>query len=402
MPKDDSGFAEIEEYTKKLTQNPESLVFVPLAEAYRKSGMLDEAIEACQKGLQVHPTYMSARMVLGRAYMEKQMFEEAATEFQKVAAADANNHMAHTLLGQILLQQGKHTQAIEVFQKVLTLNPDDSNVQQWLKQALEKTKQNGGAKTTEPSKEKSASSAASKGNAERELSQAEVFTQQGDLDSALKIYRLILEADPENLVVRQRLKDLEVRKAQATAGRKTTDPAKTDPTSPHRENDKITSEDILSVMKDTIPKAPEKPKPKVKTDAPSPTEAAPSSVTAVGSSLAPDIVGALDRLLQTDGIVGLMVLKENGDILHNSFSPSKPAKELSLSTTVIMDKTRKAVQAMHYGEQIKQILITGEKGQILFNKFGERILLLQTDENINIGKLRIAMNDVSKVLHTGA
>lgn len=410
MAREDSGFAEIEEYTKKLTQNPESLVFVPLAESYRKSGMLDEAIETCQKGLQLHPSYMSARMVLGRTFMEKERFEEAAAEFNKVAAADVNNIMAHSLLGQVYLKQGKHTNAIEEFQKVLTLNPDDANAQQWLQQALELAKTNGAVRS-DPSPGR---------DARQEISQAEAYTKQGDIESALKIYRLILEADPENLVVRQRLKDLEMRQAQVSTERRGGERPKGEAFGAHRDMDKITSDDILSVMKDTLPRAPgkpaaapaakaeapkaEAPKPAAKPAAPkaeAPKPAAAKDAAGVGdkSGITAEIATALTKLVQTPGIVGILLVSEQGEVLETSFGASKDLKDTAKAAALIFERTGKAVHAMGYGSQIHQILITGEKGQIFFNKFGARILLVQADEGINIGKMRLAMNDVNKVLH---
>jgi len=441
MARDDAGFAEIEEYTKKLSQNPESLVFVPLAESYRKSGMLDEAIETCLKGLQVHPTYMSARMVLGRTYMEKEMHEEAATEFQKVSAADVNNIMAHSLLGQLNIKQGKFTQAIEEFQKVLTLSPDDANAQQLLKQALEQAKHRGPVRAE--SAPEAPSGSANVPDAKNDMSRAEALTKQGDIENAIKIYHLILEADPENLVVRQKLKDLELRKAQTGTSpeRKVAERVKLEPLGIHRDNDKITSDDILSVMKDTMPKAPEKTKsapraeakpasgnepsaapvaepkpskpeskpepkaalqaePKLAEPKPAPVAAAPAESKSQGhAAVSAEIAAALAKLVQIPGIVGTLLVDERGEILNTSFTDQGSLKELSQTAALIFDKTGRAVHAMGYGEQVKQILITGEKGQIFFNKFGARILLVQTDENINIGKMRLALNDVNKVLH---
>ncbi len=406
MAKDDSGFAEIEEYTKKLTQNPESLVFVPLAESYRKSGMLDEAIETSLKGLQVHPSYMSARIVLGRAYMDKELYEDAANEFRKVAAADANNIMAHSLLGQIYMKQGKYSSAIEEYQKVLSLNPDDANAQQMLQQALEQAKKTG---QTRP---------AGVPDTKNELSQAEALTKQGDIENAIKIYRLILEADPENLVVRQRLKDLELRKAQASTERKTPERAKAETaSSSHRDNDKITSDDILSVMKDTIPKAPEKNKEEEKGEKkkeekkeekreekktapakePKPEVKAPPAAE-TRSLVGPEIEVTLGKLNQTPGIVGSLLIDEKGKVLHSTFKQPGNLQEMAQTTAVILQKTEKAVSAMDYGRQVRQILVTGQTGQIFFTKLGNRILLVQADENINIGKLRLALNEVNKVL----
>ncbi|NTV51850.1 MAG: tetratricopeptide repeat protein [Candidatus Firestonebacteria bacterium] len=420
MAKDDSGFAEIEEYTRKLTQNPESLVFVSLAEAYRKSGMLDEAVETCLKGLQVHPTYMSAHMILGRAYLEKGSFEEAATEFTKVAGADINNIMAHSLLGQTFVKQGKFTNAIEEYQKVLTLNPDDTTAQQMLKQALEQAKHNSPSARPEEPVPPSAP-AAQVLDTKKELSQAEAFTQQGDVDNAIKIYRLILESDPENLVVRQRLKDLELRKVQAGTERHAPERGKPENLGSFRDNDKITSDDILSVMKDTVPKPPEKNKPAAPSAAelkPAVPAAPPAAEIKPAASAAPapvvepkpaktaeepaavsaDVTTALNKLVATDGIVGTLLIDEQGAFLNSTFKSKLDVAEVSKTAAVIFEKTDRAVQAMQYGKQVKQILITGEHGQIFFNKFGHRILVVQADENINIGKMRLAMSDVNKVL----
>jgi predicted regulator of Ras-like GTPase activity (Roadblock/LC7/MglB family) len=102
--------------------------------------------------------------------------------------------------------------------------------------------------------------------------------------------------------------------------------------------------------------------------------------------------------VDTDGIVGTLLIDEQGAFLDSTFKSKIDVQEMSKTAALIFDKTDRAVQAMQYGKQVKQILITGEHGQIFFNKFGRRILLVQTDENINIGKMRLAMSDVNKVL----
>lgn len=397
MAKDDSGFAEIEEYSKKLNNNPESLVFVPLAEAYRKSGMLDEAIETCLKGLQLHPSYMSARMVLGRAYMEKKMYEEAATEFRKVASADVNNIMAHSLLGQNYMLQAKHADAIKEYQKVLTLNPDDANAQQMLNKALELAKQSNGGRAEPATKKASPDSGRDK---TQELSKAEELSKQGDIDNAIKLYQLILEADPENLVVRQRLKDLEVKKAKVSTARKAPGQGKSEPAAGFRDNDKITSDDILSVMKDTVPKAPPPPAAAAKPAAPKPA-AAPAPAAKAEAPASPsgsEKIPAVAKLLQTEGIIGTMLMDLHGKVIQSELVTKKNIKDLVETVQVIFQKTEKSVQVMDYGKQVNQILITGEKGQIIFSKIGARILIVLANENINLGKMRLAMSEVVKAL----
>ncbi len=119
MPGDPALTAEIEELKKKFSQNPDSLIFVPLADAYRKAGLYDDAIEVCKKGLEKHPTYTSARVVLGRVYIEKNKFDEAIQELKKVEAVDADNIMVHTMLGNTYLKKKMYAEAVEQFQRVL-------------------------------------------------------------------------------------------------------------------------------------------------------------------------------------------------------------------------------------------------------------------------------------------
>jgi len=201
-----------------------------------------------------------------------------------------------------------------------------------------------------------------------------------------------------------------MRQAQAATERRGAERPKADAFGTHRDNDKITSDDILSVMKDTLPRAPGKPAapakaeakpepaPKAEAKAASKADAAAAARTA-RSGITPEIAAALTKLVQTPGIVGTLLVSDQGEILDTSFPAAKELKEMGQTAAVIFDKTGKAVHAMGYGQQVQQILITGEKGQIFFNKFGSRILLVQADENINIGKMRLAMNEVNKVLH---
>ena len=422
MANDDSRLSEIEEYNKKLTNNPESLVFVPLAEAYRKRGRLDEAIETCLKGLRLHPTYMSARMVLGRAYMEKAMSEKAVVEFCKVASADTNNIMAHTLLGQLYMQQEKYANAIEAYQKVLSLNPEDGNVQQKLNQVLELARRDNSRSQKDVSAETEQEFKAP--NKKQDISKAEELSKQGDIENAIRIYRLILEADPGNMVVRQRLKDLEIKKVQVITSQKVAEQRIPNTTSFYRDrdNDKITSDDILSVMREVnlsekskaTPKgaspAEEKPVLKAEPPAVSPAvlkrgpgapqkkpEGAKREASAQGGE-DDKILRALKKLMQTEGVLGSMLMDSQANVMASVLKTKIDQKEIAKRVFLIFENMEKSVQAVDYGKEIRQILIAGQKGQIVFNKMKNRILLMLADNNINIGKMRLAINEVVKAL----
>ncbi len=127
-----SASAEIEKYLNILAKDPNSRVFAPLAEAYRKAGLLDDAIETALEGLKVHPTYLGGRVALGRAYFDKRQFAEAAAEMQKVVKSAPDNIVAHKVLGQIAYNQNDLPMAEKAFKMVLLLDPRDQEAQQFV------------------------------------------------------------------------------------------------------------------------------------------------------------------------------------------------------------------------------------------------------------------------------
>jgi len=116
---------EIERLKEKIEKDPNSKLFVPLAEEYKKAGMYDEAIDALIKGLEKQPAYLSARVSLGKIYIERGMFADAMAEFEKVIAAIPENLYAHKKLAEIYRELGDKDKAIREFRTVLKLNPLD-------------------------------------------------------------------------------------------------------------------------------------------------------------------------------------------------------------------------------------------------------------------------------------
>jgi len=104
---------DIERLKEKITRDPNSKLFVPLAEEYKKAGMYDEAIDALTKGLEQQPGYLSARVSLGKIYIERGMLSEARDEFEKVINAIPDNLYAHKKLAEIYRELGEKEKAIQ-------------------------------------------------------------------------------------------------------------------------------------------------------------------------------------------------------------------------------------------------------------------------------------------------
>lgn len=120
---------DIEKLRTRVEKDPNSRLFLPLAEEYRKAGMLDEAITVILNGLERHPEYTSARVTLGKIYLEKSMTDEAQGEFEQVVSMIPDNLFAHRKLADIYRERGDTDRALKEYKKVLELNPLDEDVQ---------------------------------------------------------------------------------------------------------------------------------------------------------------------------------------------------------------------------------------------------------------------------------
>jgi len=116
---------DIEKLKEKFDKDPNSKLFLPLAEEYRKEGMLEEAIDVLQKGLEKHVSYTSARVLLGKTFLEKGMLDEARKEFESVIKIVPDNLFAHKKLAELYRDTGETALAIKAFKIILKLNPMD-------------------------------------------------------------------------------------------------------------------------------------------------------------------------------------------------------------------------------------------------------------------------------------
>jgi tetratricopeptide (TPR) repeat protein len=97
----------IEELRRRVESDPASIAFAQLAEEYRRAGQYDEAVHICRGGLEKHPTYLSARVTLGRALIELEQFDEAQAELEHVLQAAPENLAAIRGLAEIHQRRGE-------------------------------------------------------------------------------------------------------------------------------------------------------------------------------------------------------------------------------------------------------------------------------------------------------
>ncbi len=115
-------------YLKKYQEDPQSRVFAPLAEAYRKAGLVDEAIDIAREGVVKHPSFIGGKVALSRALFEKARYVEVLDELNPVIQNAPDNLAAQKLVGDSHLMLGHLTEALGSFKVLLYYNPTDEDV----------------------------------------------------------------------------------------------------------------------------------------------------------------------------------------------------------------------------------------------------------------------------------
>ncbi|TLY56069.1 MAG: tetratricopeptide repeat protein, partial [Gemmatimonadetes bacterium] len=133
--------SEIEKLEKRWAENPKGRNFAPLADAYRKAGELDRALELCQAGLELHPDYVSAHIVHARCLIDQKNDARASEVFQRVLALDPENVLALKILAEIAERGGRFDQAVEWLGRLLAADPMNGDAAEALARAKVKAAQ---------------------------------------------------------------------------------------------------------------------------------------------------------------------------------------------------------------------------------------------------------------------
>lgn len=112
-------------YLKKYQENPDSRVFAPLAEAYRKAGLIDEAIQIAREGVEKHPLFVGGRVALARALFEKKDYKTVTKELENVVREAPDNLVAQRLYAEASLMLGRMREALDAYKMYLYFNPSD-------------------------------------------------------------------------------------------------------------------------------------------------------------------------------------------------------------------------------------------------------------------------------------
>lgn len=117
----------VEDLRKRYHENPRRF-FAPLANEYRKSGMLDRALLLCEKHVKEQPENMNGLVVYGQTLFELQQTEAAREPFEQALKLDPENLIALRHLGDIARMLGDVETAKSWYERVLELDRRNDEV----------------------------------------------------------------------------------------------------------------------------------------------------------------------------------------------------------------------------------------------------------------------------------
>jgi len=185
------------EFRKALEDDPGSMgLRVEYAEALVQSGDIAQAVEVCQKAISDSPQQVEPHLLLGRIYYKARsqdaMRTKALDEFEKVLQLDSDQPEALQSAAEMYFEQQDYEKSAEYFHRLRQLEPMGLGAYYSEAQALIELK-----------RYDEAIEVLSKGMEVRDdipnylILLAELYTRNGDLESAADVYERGLENGPD-------------------------------------------------------------------------------------------------------------------------------------------------------------------------------------------------------------
>ena len=141
--------SEIEKLERRYAENPQGLTFAPLAEVHRKGGDIPRALELLRAGLELHPNYIPASIVLGRCHWDLGDLPAAESAFAHVLRLDDENVIALKSLADINERLERFAEAQRWLQRLVSVDRSNEEARQQLAR-LEAAKEQGDRKAGGP------------------------------------------------------------------------------------------------------------------------------------------------------------------------------------------------------------------------------------------------------------
>jgi tetratricopeptide (TPR) repeat protein len=203
-----SLIGKIGSYLQIVTKDPSSTAFVPLAEAYRQIGLLDDALEAARLGTERLPHFSPGFSTMGRILGQMGRLDESMSAYARALSIDRQSQSALVGLARLHLVRGERDQARKILQQAKEFHPDDEKISDMLI-ALDLPRPWSEIKKATTTHEQGPAHQSVPDEPIATATLAEIYVKQGLLDKALEVYQGILVQSPENESAHKRIMQLQ-------------------------------------------------------------------------------------------------------------------------------------------------------------------------------------------------
>ncbi len=206
-----SLIGKIGSYLQIFAKDPSSTAFVPLAEAYRQIGLLDDALEAARLGTKMLPHFSPGFSTMGRILGQMGRIDEAMSAYAKALSIDRQSQAALVGLARLHLIRAERDMARKILQQAEEFHPNDEKISDMLialdlPRPWAEIKQ---AAQIQASVPKIETVPDKPGEPIPTATLAEIYVKQGLFDKAIKIYQGIISQSPDNDAARDRMAQLQ-------------------------------------------------------------------------------------------------------------------------------------------------------------------------------------------------
>lgn len=110
---------------REYQEDPRSRVFAKLADEYRKQGLVGQAIEIIEEGLEFHPGFSPGLLVMAHCFFDKKRYADSLKVVNKLLTQNPQNFRAERLRADIYLRLGQSSAAIDSLNRIVEMAPRD-------------------------------------------------------------------------------------------------------------------------------------------------------------------------------------------------------------------------------------------------------------------------------------
>ena len=118
----------IDKYLETLKEVPNSRVFAPLAELYRKMGLIDQALSVLKDGITHNPSYVLGYLSLAECYLDSNEKKMAYATLKPLAKKNRDNIRLQKLFAHASYELGYYEESLESYKYLLFFNSRNTDI----------------------------------------------------------------------------------------------------------------------------------------------------------------------------------------------------------------------------------------------------------------------------------